>query len=67
MPECPYCGKWFRSKKGLRQHISKSHTTEGVFGERVFDPSSVDIFGAIERRQKRAQRRLKRKKRDWLF
>ena len=28
MPECPYCGKWFKTKKGLNVHISKMHALE---------------------------------------
>lgn len=56
MPECPHCRKWFRTKKGLKQHITKAHTTE-VFGERILDPTTFDPLGAIERRAKRKRKR----------
>ena len=59
MPECPYCGKWFRSKKGLRTHITKSHTMELPTGARVLDPTTLDPLGAMERRAERARRRRK--------
>ena len=59
MPECPYCGKWFRTKRGLKQHITKSHTFEFA-GGRVFDVTTVDIFGAMERREERKRGRKKR-------
>ena len=62
MPECPYCGKWFRSNKGLKQHIAKSHTSHGPLG-RVLNPMTFDFLGAVERRIKRKQRR----KKDQLF
>ncbi len=65
MPECPYCGKWFRSKKGLQQHITKTHKTTNMFGEKVIDPCSVDPIGKIERRAERAQK--KKKKKGGLF
>ncbi len=61
MPECPYCGRWFRSKKGLRIHIARKHTYKLPTGERVLDPFSFDILGAIERREERRRRRLKRR------
>jgi uncharacterized C2H2 Zn-finger protein len=25
MPECPYCGRWFKTKRGLETHIAKVH------------------------------------------
>ncbi len=53
MPECQYCGKWFRSKKGLNSHITKAHTTKNVFGGRSVDITSFDPLGKMERRQKR--------------
>ncbi|RLI84806.1 MAG: hypothetical protein DRO98_08185 [Archaeoglobales archaeon] len=56
MPECPHCGKWFRSNKGLKQHITKVHTVDTPLG-RVFDPSTIDPIEAMERRAKRAKRR----------
>jgi len=59
MPECPYCGRWFRSKKGLKIHITKAHTYESVGGIRMLDVSSFDFLGAMERRRKRAMRRRK--------
>ena len=52
MPECPYCGRWFRSKKGLKVHITKAHTSI-ILGERILDPTKFDILGALERRAKR--------------
>lgn len=59
MPECPYCGKVFKTEKGLRQHITKVHKEKTEFGQ-VLDPSTIDIEGKLERR-------AKRKKKGWLF
>ncbi len=25
VPTCPYCGKYFKTKRGLKQHIYRSH------------------------------------------
>ncbi|AAB90067.1 MULTISPECIES: C2H2-type zinc finger protein [Archaeoglobus] len=58
MPECPYCGRWFKTKRGLNQHIAKSHETK-FGGVRVLDPTTIDPLGAAERR---AERKKKRKK-----
>ncbi|AEY69075.1 zinc-finger domain protein [Thermococcus prieurii virus 1] len=44
MPECPYCGKWFKTKKGLQQHITKVHKVDTPFGK-VLDPSTFDFMG----------------------
>jgi len=55
MPECPYCGRWFRTKRGLNQHITKVHKDE--FGG--INPLTVDPIGVIERRNKRRARRKK--------
>ena len=60
MPECPYCGKWFKTKRGLKQHITKAHTFEFA-GERVLDPMTFDPIGAAERRAERAKKRKKKK------
>jgi hypothetical protein len=59
MPECQYCGKWFRTKRGLKQHITKAHTTEIPFSGRVLDPTTFDFLGAMERREERRKRRKK--------
>ena len=59
MPECPYCGRWFRTKKGLNQHISRAHTTD-IGGEKMLNPLTFDIFGAMERRKERRKRRARR-------
>ena len=60
MPECPYCGRWFKTKRGLQQHIAKSHSVKMPFGGRMIDPSTIDIFGKMERESKRASRRKKK-------
>ena len=60
MPECPYCGKWFKTKRGLKQHIAKVHTTK-VGEVRVVNPLTVDPLGAIERKMERARKRKKKK------
>ncbi|HIE30818.1 MAG TPA: hypothetical protein EYP67_00330 [Methanosarcinales archaeon] len=56
MPECRYCGKWFRSNKGLKQHITKMHTDKTIFGDRYIDPSTIDPLGAMKEREKRRKR-----------
>lgn len=61
MPECPYCGRWFKTKRGLKQHIAKSHEVD-FGGVRVLDPMTIDPFGAAERRAERARKRRKKKK-----
>jgi hypothetical protein len=58
MPECPYCGRWFRSKKGLSQHIGKIH--KDSFGN--INPLTFDPIGSIKRREERSRKRRKRKK-----
>lgn len=55
MPECPYCGRWFKTKAGLKQHIAKSHEIH----IRFLDPTTVDPLGAVKRRAKRKKRRKK--------
>jgi len=41
MPECPYCGRWFKTERGLNQHIAKSH--ESRIGDiRFIDPTTID-------------------------
>ncbi len=57
MPECPYCGKWFRSNKALKQHITKAHTVKTGMGTRMLAIGTVEPFGAMERRAKRRKRR----------
>ncbi len=57
MPECPYCGKWYKTKAGLKQHITKSHTSKLPFGDRIIDPMTFDPLGRIERKAKRTKRR----------
>ncbi|GAB6134536.1 C2H2-type zinc finger protein [Thermococcus prieurii] len=61
MPECPYCGKWFKTKKGLQQHITKVHKVDTPFGK-VLDPSTFDFMGKMKREEERAKRRRKKKK-----
>ena len=61
MPECPYCGKWFKTKRGLEQHITKVHKVNTPFGK-ALDYSSFDFVGKMRREQERAERRAKRKK-----
>jgi uncharacterized C2H2 Zn-finger protein len=56
MPECRYCGKWFRSNKGLKTHITKSHTSRTGIGGRMINPMTIDPLGKMERRQKRRRR-----------
>jgi len=63
MPKCPYCGRWFRTKRGLKIHIGKVHMTRGVFGERVPDILSIDPLGILDREMKRMRRRARRKRR----
>jgi len=60
MPECPYCGRWFKTKRGLQQHIAKSHSMKMPFGGRMIDPSTIDPIGKMERRAERAKRRKKK-------
>lgn len=60
MPECPYCGRWFKTKRGLQQHIAKSHSVKTPFGGRMIDPSTIDIWGKMEREAERARRRKKK-------
>ncbi|NJE79577.1 C2H2-type zinc finger protein [Thermococcus sp. GR4] len=62
MPECPYCGKWFRTKKGLQQHITKTHYVKLPGGGKMIDPTTIDILGKMEREAERAKRRQQRKK-----
>ena len=50
MPECPHCGRWFKTKGGLKQHISRSHTVN-VLGTKILDPSTIDPIGKMERRE----------------
>ena len=59
MPDCKYCGKWFRSNKGLNQHITKMHTSESIFGGRSIDIMKIDPIGAMEERERRRQKRKK--------
>ena len=61
MPECPYCGKWFKTKRGLEQHITKVHKVNTPFGK-TLDYSSFDFVGKMKREQERAEKRAKRKK-----
>jgi len=65
MPECPYCGKWFKTKRGLQQHIAKVHKEKTPFGD-ILDPTTFDPIEKMEREAKRASRR-KKKKRFGLF
>lgn len=58
MPECPYFGEWFRSNKGLKQHVAKIHEISFA-GEKMLNPLTLDPLGAME---KRAERRRRRKK-----
>lgn len=67
MPECPYCGKWYRSNKALKQHITKAHTSRDFLGGRFLDPFKTDSLGAVQRRMERAARRMKRKKKSSPF
>ena len=60
MPECPYCGRWFKTKRGLKQHISKSHMMDMGF-TKVLDLGSIDPLGAAERRAERQRKRKKKK------
>ena len=46
MPECPYFGEWFRSNKGLKQHIAKTHEVK-FLGGKILDFSTVDQLGAV--------------------
>lgn len=59
LPECPYCGRWFRTKRGLKTHIAKVHMVDDGFGGRVLNPFSIDLLGAAERRMKRKRKRRK--------
>lgn len=59
MPECKYCGKWFKSNKGLKLHITKMHTSKSIFGGRSIDPLTIDPIGAMEERERRRQKRKK--------
>lgn len=59
MPECPHCGKWYRSNKGLKTHITKSHTYIGSLGGKMFNPLSIDMIGKIQRRTDRNKRKKK--------
>jgi len=45
MPRCPYCDEWFKTKKGLKVHITKAHTTE-FLGGRILDVTTFkfDLF-----------------------
>jgi len=52
MPECPYCGKWFRGNTHLKQHIIKVHTTKGVLGERTLNPFSIDVLAQLREDEK---------------
>ena len=61
MPKCPYCGRWFRTRRGLRTHIGKVHMVDDVFGGRVLDPSTVDPWGYAEREMERAKKRRRKK------
>ena len=55
MPKCPYCGRWFKTKRGLKQHITKSHTD--CFG--VIDPGTIDPFGTARKRKKSRKKKGK--------
>lgn len=57
MPECRYCGKWYKSNKGLNLHITKMHTSEGPFGNRIVDIGTIDPIGAMEERGRRFNNR----------
>ena len=59
MPECPHCGKWYRSNKGLKTHITKSHTSRGPLGGRMINPMSIDPYGKMQRRADRNRRKKK--------
>ena len=50
MPECPYCGKWFKTKKGLEQHITKVHKVDTPFGK-ALNPASFDFMGKLRERK----------------
>jgi hypothetical protein len=58
MPECQYRGKWFRSNKGLKTHITKSHTTNIGVGGNVLNPFTFDPFGKMERQKKEKRDRM---------
>ena len=60
MPECPYCGKWFKTKRGLEQHITKVHKVDTPFGK-ALNPGSFDFTGKLKREEERAKRRQQRK------
>jgi uncharacterized C2H2 Zn-finger protein len=61
VPECPYCGKWFKTKRGLEQHITKVHKIDTPFGK-ALNPASFDFMGKLKREEERAKRRQQRKK-----
>ena len=56
IPECPYCGKWYRSNKSLKQHITKTHTMDTPMG-RVVNPVTFDFVGGFIRKVERRKRR----------
>ena len=56
MPECKYCGKWYRSNKSLKIHITKTHTSKTGIGGRIVNPMSIDPLGKMQRRQRRRSR-----------
>ncbi|RLG83113.1 MAG: hypothetical protein DRO40_05770 [Thermoprotei archaeon] len=67
MPTCPYCGKFFRTKRGLKQHIYRSHPFAIETMEKdarkfwsSVDKATRDLFGSRKRRKKR-------KSSDWWF
>ena len=65
MPRCPYCNRWFRTKRGLKQHITKSHTSD-VMGIRILDPFTFD-FPEPDFLEPRKKKRTRRRKKRSLF
>jgi len=68
MPTCPYCGRYFRTKRGLKQHIYRSHPyameTMEKNARKLWEPidrAARDLFGTHGRRRK------KRKSSGWWF
>ena len=53
MPNCPYCGRWFKTKRGLKQHITKVHTDS--FG--TIDPMTINPFNTTKNKRRKRSRR----------
>jgi len=66
VPRCPYCGRWFRTRRGLNVHISKSHSLAKAIDEAIEGMLSIPGTKSRPKKRKRSRRR-KRKSEGFFF